>query len=413
MSRPPSPSLPKCPNPTHDGSRVSRDGSYDKRKRQRFRCTLPSGEFHRFVPLLPRHQVENGVCTTCDNPVHTHQGPIAMLGGYYEVREIAAALIDVAKGMSYTEAARRVRMNYWGRNGTGRLKANSVENGQSVSDWLNQFGPTISERHAEDEWPETIILDSTEYKYLDPRTGVMSQLFVVLAAWGYEAGSTRGRLWRVEARPNDKTADWVAFLEALPGTPQSVVYDGERSIRTASRQHFGNLVPTHICEHHLYKNALKALAVDEAKGLDGPPRALLNDAFHGPKEWQAFRKAAQQSGCTSLIKWVTYWDQIITTQTGLRRILPAHYSTGPLDRAIDTIRQATESRKWTFRNRERMNQLLDLIRLHINRRDTPEGWAELIRQHLETNGGKPLRARQLADTVRYNAAGNRVYSLRA
>lgn len=335
-----------------------------------------------------------------------------MLGGYYEVREIAAALIDVSKGVSYTEAARRVRMNYWGRDGTGRLRANSVENGQSVSDWLNQFGPVISERYAESSWPETIILDSTEYKYLDPRTGVLSQLFVVLAAWGYEAGSPQGRLWRVEARPNDRTADWVAFLRALPGTPKSVVYDGERSIRQASRQHFGNLVPTHICEHHLHVNVLKALAVDEAKGLTGPPRALLNDAFHGPKEWQAFRTATQQSGGQALKKWVAYWDQIITSQTGLRRILPAHYSTGPLDRALDTIRQATESRKWTFRNRERMNQLLDLIRLRINRRDNPEAWAELIRQHLEANNGKPVRARQLSDPATYNAAGDRVYSLR-
>ena len=336
-----------------------------------------------------------------------------MFRGFYQVKEMASALVDVAKGVTYAETARRAKAGYWGPGGTGQLKATSVESGQTIADWLNQFGPVVSTHYSETEWPETIILDSTEYKYLDPRTGVLSQLFVVMAAWGYEAGSTRGRLWRVEARPNDKTADWVEFLRALPGTPKSVVYDGERSIRSASRQHFGNLTPTHICEYHLHANALKALAADEAKGNVGPPRALLNDAFHGPKEWQAFRKATQQSGCPSLSKWVAYWDQIITTQTGLRRILPAHYSTGPLDRALGTIRQATESRKWTFRNRERMNQLLDLIRLRINRRDNPEAWAELMRQHLETNSGKPLRARQLADPVTYNTAGARVYSLRA
>jgi hypothetical protein len=329
-----------------------------------------------------------------------------MFRGFYQVKEMASALVDVAKGVTYAETARRAKAGYWGPGGTGQLKATSVESGQTIADWLNQFGPVVSTHYSETEWPETIILDSTEYKYLDPRTGVLSQLFVVMAAWGYEADSTRGRLWRVEARPNDKTADWVEFLRALPGTPKSVVYDGERSIRSASRQHFGNLTPTHA-------NALKALAADEAKGNVGPPRALLNDAFHGPKEWQAFRKATQQSGCPSLSKWVAYWDQIITTQTGLRRILPAHYSTGPLDRALGTIRQATESRKWTFRNRERMNQLLDLIRLRINRRDNPEAWAELMRQHLETNSGKPLRARQLADPVTYNTAGARVYSLRA
>jgi hypothetical protein len=54
-----------------------------------------------------------------------------------------------------------------------------------------------------------------------------------------------------------------------------------------------------------------------------------------------------------------------------------------------------------------------LMRLRINRRDNPEAWAELMRQHLETNSGKPLRTRQLADPVTYNTAGDRVYSLRA
>ncbi len=245
MGRTPSPSLPRCPRQGHDGSRVSKDGTYSKRKRQLFRCTLPDGSFHRFVPPLPRQHVADGVCLTCDNPVHTHQGPVTMRRGFYQVKEMAGALVAVAQGITYAEAARRVRSNYWGLHGSGRLGANSVEGGQTIADWLNLFGPVISQRYAEDHWPETIVLDSTEYQYTDPRTGVQSQLFVILAAWGYEVGETRGRLWRVEARPYDQTSDWVDFLSALPGRPASVVYDGDLSIGPAVRTLWHGRVPAH------------------------------------------------------------------------------------------------------------------------------------------------------------------------
>jgi hypothetical protein len=113
------------------------------------------------------------------------------------------------------------------------------------------------------------------------------------------------------------------------------------------------------------------------------------------------------------MKWVAYWDKVVGAQVARRASIPAHYSTGALDRVIDVIRQSTERRKWTFRNRERMNQMLDLVRLRINRRDNAEAWGELIRQELVASGGRPKKVRQLADPVSYNLAGERVYSLRA
>ena len=59
-----------------------------------------------------------------------------------------------------------------------------------------------------------------------------------------------------------------------------------------------------------------------------------------------------------------------------------------------------------------MNQLLGLMRLRINRLDNQEAWAEIIRVHLNENGGAPVRPRKLADPTTYDAAGRRVYSLR-
>ena len=373
---------------------------------------MPDKSFHRFAGPLPRHQVGNGVCLTCDNAVHTHQGPVAMWKGLYQVKEIASALVEVAKGVTYTEVARRVRGNYWGLHGSGRLRPGSVEGGQTIADWLNLFGPSISAHYAEDHWPETLVLDSTEYQYTNPRTGYQSQLFVILAALGYEHGEAKGHLWRVEARPTDQKDDWVEFLRALPGAPAVVVYDGDRSIGPAARQHWSGRVPLHICEHHLYKNALRPYVADQVAGIAVPDRLLLNDAFHGPAQWKAFRDAVNACGGPELVKWVAYWDKVVSAQVARRASIPAHYSTGVLDRAIDAIRQCTERRKWTFRNRERMNQMLDLVRLRINRRDNAEAWAELIRQELVASGGRPQKARQLADPVTYNLAGERVYSLR-
>ncbi len=122
-----------------------------------------------------------------------------------------------------------------------------------------------------------------------------------------------------------------------------------------------------------------------------PDRLLLNDVFHGPAQWKVFRDAVNACGGPELMKWVAYWDKVVSAQVARRASLPAHYSTRALDRAIDAIRQCIERRKWTFRNRERMNQMLDLVRLRINRRDNAEAWAELIRQELVASGGPPRR----------------------
>jgi hypothetical protein len=336
-----------------------------------------------------------------------------MWHGLYQVKEIASALVEVAKGVTYTETARRVRTNYWGLHGSGRLRPGSVEGNQTIADWLNLFGPVITAHYAEDHWPETVVLDSTEYQYTNPRTGWQSQLFVILTAWGYEKGETKGHLWRVEARPTDQTTDWVEFLTALPGQPLSVVYDGDKAIGPAVRQHWRGRVPLHIYEHHLYKNALRPYIADKLDGIAVPDHLLLNDAFHGPTQCKAFRDATNACGGPELMKWVAYWDKVVSAQVARRASIPAHYSTGALDRAIDAIRQCTERRKWTFRNRERMSQMLDLVRLRINRRDNADAWAELIRECLAANGGQRPRPRQLADPVSYNLAGERVYSLRA
>ena len=47
-----------------------------------------------------------------------------------------------------------------------------------------------------------------------------------------------------------------------------------------------------------------------------------------------------------------------------------------------------EPRAFCYRNAERTNRLLELVRLRLNRCDDPLVYARAIREHLDANGGK-------------------------
>lgn len=340
-----------------------------------------------------------------------------MLRSQYQVREVAQALVAVGSGATYTDAARRVRSGFWGpAMGPGRRLPTTVEGGQTVADWLNQFGPVVAGPWAETNWPECIVLDSTEFVDTDPRTGQRRQLFAVLAAWGYPPGDSKGRLWRIEARPTDTNADWAEFLAALPGRPVSVVCDRDNAIIGGVQLRWGRgqaAVPYHLCEHHLYENAKEALHRDGVRAFGHPLHQLLNSAFTDQVSWQAFALAARSSGLAEITRWVDHWDRRMTRQTARRSELPPHYSTGALEPRLRELRGMLERRKWTFRNRTRMNLLLELMRLHLNRLDDPGRFAASIRSHLDANGGDPARPRKLADPIVFDpVSGDRRYTLR-
>ncbi|MDA8279976.1 MAG: hypothetical protein M0Z63_06070 [Actinomycetota bacterium] len=86
-----------------------------------------------------------------------------------------------------------------------------------MADWLSRFGPHIAGHDAEGSWAETLVCDSTELDWTNPRTGVTQQLFAVLAVWGYPAGSASGRLWALRAVPSDTKVAWKQLLRASAG----------------------------------------------------------------------------------------------------------------------------------------------------------------------------------------------------
>jgi hypothetical protein len=326
-------------------------------------------------------------------------------GGQYAVTDVANALSDLARGVTYTEAVRRAQTN---RMWNEHEQEPTAADGRLAAYWLDRFGTVVADAYAETAWPDTLVLDSTEFGWVNPRTGDKEQLFSVLAAWGYPAGAERGRLWSLEAFPSDDAAAWKAFLDRLPGPPTLVVYDSDKAIHSAVRRKWRS-VPIHLCEHHLYVNAKKHLREDGQEGWGNTYRNLLAAAVQSPEGWVAFRDAVQATpGLRKTNSWVQHWDKQITVQTSRRSSMPAHYSTGALDPKIAIVRQQLERRRWTFRNLARMNALLGLMRLHINRRDVPATWAKLLADHLAVAPASTT----LVEAPLLLPDGSRDYSLR-
>lgn len=392
--------VPVCPREGHagDGWRVVRDGVQRRggRERQRYRCIDVTGDFHRFLGSTARTRATAAFCLECDNDVRPHEGPVTPWRFEYLVREVAEALVSLGRGMSYTEVAKRARMEA----NVGRFEpAGQVKNGQTVAEWVADFVPVVAAPFVETEWPdETLVLDSTEFMGTNPRTGTIKQLWSVLAAWGYPSEGPP-RLWRLEAAPHDDGPAWDAFLAALPGAPASVVCDRDYAIIGAVQRRWGGKVPVHLSEHHMWSKGLAALRRDDASEYGSGLNDLLADALHSNVSWNLYRDVVNATaGLPNTKKWVAHWNKRMQAQTLRRDQLPAHYANGAIEASIATTRAVIGRRAWTLRNLPRMNLLLELVRLRINRHDDVRSYTTAIRNHVEAAAGDvPRTYRKIMD----------------
>lgn len=392
MARKPNLSLPRCPE--HPGSLVRAEGTQGDPPRQRLRCFYTGadgvGRKHGFTPA-PAAGAGGG----------------ALFGGRYTAADVAEALVDVARGSSYTQAARRAQLV---RTAPGTPMDEDVArfDGGTVAAWVDTFAAPLSDAYAEIRWPAALVLDSTEFTWTNPRTSDRIQLFTVLAAWGHPAGPGRGRLWALRASPSDDAHAWTQFLGLLPGAPQVVVYDTDKGIEAAVPQVW-RTVPLHLCEHHMYENARQALRTDGQHGMGSLYRGLLAKAAASYSGWSAFRNAVHDNPTLPATNsWVNRWDEQMSAQTARRASLPPHHSTGALDPHIAKVRTVLGDRAWTFRNLARMNSLLGLVRLSINLCDRAGDWAQVISR---AAAGDPT-LHLLDEPANVLENGDRLYSLR-
>jgi len=169
----------------------------------------------------------------------------------------------------------------------------------------------------------------------------------------------------------------------MPGRPRLVVCDDDTSIVAASRTVW-NKVP-HLCEHHLRMSALKPMRTYALTGHGSVGMDLLNDAFRSTAGWRAYR--AGMSGIT-VLDWISRHDRWITRQVRRRPHIPAHYSIGALEMPLQQVREFMEPRAFCYRNAERTNRMLELVRLRLNKVDDPLEYARSIRQHLDNTAGR-------------------------
>ncbi len=172
-------------------------------------------------------------------------------------------------------------------------------------------------------------------------------------------------------------------------------------------------MPIHLCEHHLFERGLARLKQDGVS-FNQPVRKLPRGAFKTRKGWDAFDAAVTADpGLPNTARWVDFWRKDMQAQTSRRRAIPRHYANGAVEDPIKVVRQVLERRAWCFRNRKRMDLLLQLVALRIRRVDDERVYANDIREFLIEKAGKPIRTyRDIYDTWGPKDEEERVYSLR-
>ena len=354
---------------------------------------------------MSRTRATDATCTECENHIAPHQGPVAPAEFEYLVREIAGALVDVGRGQTYTDAAKRVRA----RANIGKTsKWRDVINGQTVAEWMADFVPAVAARYEPKEWPAILVLDSTPYRWTEPASGANLLLYTIFAAYGYDIDGTNGRLWKVTASPNGDGPAWAEFLASLPGKPESIVCDQDKAISAGVEMHWGkwsavNLI--HQCEHHLGERAKAAFTSDKLPPED-PVRKLFRGALQTREQWGLFEAEVRMRPKLLMTNsWVARNSTWLRAQTISRPRIPPVYSNGAVEQPLRAFKLALNPRAFTFRNRARLNQLLTLMVLSHRKVDNVTDYSTDIRAYLDAHNGRPHRTYREAYDAMANESG--------
>ncbi len=369
----------------------------DQRPRQPWRCSAPDGTFHRFLGALSVTRVKDGVCPTCERHHGPAEGPSTPCRHDYLVREVVMALVAIGGGDSYTDVAERVKAQAWGEKRQWHRKPSTNINGGLVADRLQQYDPVVAEAHAETEWPDTLVLDSTEFQYTDSWTDTKSRLFCVLFAYGYPSDGTQPRLWkgRIESERH---------RTAMGGLPRHLAGQGSSRHQRRRQQHQVRGPYALVARSSRSLPLLRAPPLPEISHGDGcgqsgsgsPLHEALNHSFHNPEEWEALRDKVRELGSPALQRWMRGKSRMMATQLSRRGEIGV-YSNGAIEAPIRTVRQGIERRAWCFRNRARMDLSLEMMRLRLNKVDSADAYSGLIRDHLTVTKGMPLSKRKQWD----------------
>lgn len=420
---------PKCPQ--HPESRVVRDGRYGARKQyQRWRCVpvgcdRKSAESHLFQPVLPKKAVggPHGECVECERGWHAGEGMDTAWRDRFSLREKAAALVYLAQGHPYRQAARQVRLR-------AQLRGADVSiDGRLTGDWVSMYAPVLRRQLFRThpyfaEWPEVLVLDHVPFHgrdtYADGAPKPSGRLrFAVLGALSYGEGSVedahqagrRPKVWRYGAYEGTRASDWLHFLNQLPGRPLWVVCDGDPALLAALEKKWPD-IPIFRCTAHLTMQAQERVRV---AGLRETPfgQSINEKTFTGRRRWSWFRMGldyleehdltaglsrSQLVAVTALRDWA---DRVApAVEFGLEHD-HAPLTTGALEQALRVVKNSLYDRRLVLRNLDRLDDLLILFQLaRLGLASEPQ-WARVLRDHHLRRGGKPPARRRVDNPALY------------
>lgn len=90
-------------------------------------------------------------------------------------------------------------------------------------------------------------------------------------------------------------------------------------------------------------------------------------------------------------KWVEKNATLLRDQIIGRPQIPPVYSNSGVEQEIRELKAELRPRRFAFRNRARLNQLLELMRLKSMNVDHPTDYAKDIRTYIEASDGRPER----------------------
>jgi len=143
--------------------------------------------------------------------------------------------VDVGNGLTYTEAASPARAT------AGHAPYGGVQpSGALVAEWIDVLAPLLVGAHAATSWPETVVVDSTNFIISNVWMGTSKQAFAIVAIYAYAQHSTRGQLlgpYATHEHFAESYGEAFAYFEALgnqrsgtstPWTPPTMLLtDGE------------------------------------------------------------------------------------------------------------------------------------------------------------------------------------------
>lgn len=429
-----------------DGRNRLASGGFSRR---RYRCKPSERDEpeHVFIPpfSIRFHQDENGQVHECPECEAKSGGLVGSPYFTFAVREVATALVAIGSGTSYRRASRNLRTAIDRVSAGGRHPGTTSHEGHLGMDYLDVLGDVVIEATAPGPWPEIIAIDSTAIEVPDHTTccgtrtpkrkdradlwgppaadepddepeepeeppddglprigqppkrrpkiahqpGGSLEIGRILVAVGYDhAGQRSSRPWLIRFAGTGDQASWAEFLRELPGDKvRWVVSDRDSGIMPAVAAVFPNAVH-YFCEQHVATNALKYLTEDGIVDRTDPIFALIEQMQFGPAEFEAVWTAANARGLAKLTAWLVLNRPVILGQIATRRE-GYQRTAGGCEAVIKEVRPTVESRMPYFRNADRLNRLLALVRNDIDRTTviSVTRYSKILRDHLAKTGG--------------------------